>query len=70
MATACGQVVAEPEREGHLARLEGLQAELRVGVDAHDGLGVLRGERLDLHAPRGEPMSRMRRATRSRTAAR
>ena len=44
------EVLAEAEGEGHLARLEGLQAQLRVGVDAHDGVRVLLRERLDLHA--------------------
>ena len=32
-----GEMVTEAERESHLACLEGLQAEQRVGVDPHDG---------------------------------
>ena len=50
MAVACGQVLAQAQRERHLARLEGLQAELRMGVHADDGLRMLFCQRLDLHA--------------------
>ena len=47
------EVVAEPQAEGHLACLERLETQLRVGVDLDDGVGVLLGQRLDLDAALG-----------------
>ncbi len=41
---------AEAELEGELARLEGLQAHGRLDHHLQDGLGLVLGDLLDLHA--------------------